>query len=91
MFRNYRHDPADPTGRHSFEIHGLDMSVFNALRRVILTDIPTLGSAARRSRPLRSARTPARCTTRSSATASAAADPLQRGGDRLGDRRHVVV
>ena len=43
MFRNYRHDPADPTGRHSFEIHGLDTSVFNALRRVILTDIPTLG------------------------------------------------
>lgn len=43
MFRNYRHDPADPAGRHAFEIHGLDVSVVNALRRVILTDIPTLG------------------------------------------------
>lgn len=43
MFRNYRHDPADPTGRHAFEIHGLDVSVVNGLRRVILTDIPTLG------------------------------------------------
>ena len=43
MFRNYRHDPADPTGRHGFEIHGLDISLFNALRRVILTDIPVMG------------------------------------------------
>lgn len=43
IFRNYTHDPAAPTGRHTFEIHGLDVSIANGLRRVILTDIPTLG------------------------------------------------
>lgn len=43
MFRNFAHDPAAPTGRYSWEIHGLDLSIVNGLRRVILTDIPTLG------------------------------------------------
>lgn len=43
MFKNYAYNPASPTGRHGFEIHGLDISIVNGLRRVILTDIPTLG------------------------------------------------
>lgn len=43
MFRNYSHDVKSPTGRHVFEIHGVDVSIINGLRRTILTDIPVVG------------------------------------------------
>lgn len=43
MFRNYQFNPADPAKRHIFEIHGVDVSIINGVRRVILTDIPTVG------------------------------------------------
>lgn len=43
MFRNYIHDPKDPSDKHSFELHELDLSIANGLRRVILTDIPIPG------------------------------------------------
>jgi DNA-directed RNA polymerase subunit L len=41
MFHNYKYDAV--TQRHSFEIHNLDISVVNAIRRTILTDIPVVG------------------------------------------------
>ncbi len=40
-FHNYKYDSA--TQRHSFEIHDLDISAINAIRRTILTDIPVVG------------------------------------------------
>lgn len=43
MFRNYNYDPKDPAQTHSFEIHGIDVSVVNAIRRIILTDIEVVG------------------------------------------------
>jgi len=43
MFRNYQFDPKDPAQTHSFEIHGVDVSIVNGLRRVILTDVPVVG------------------------------------------------
>lgn len=43
MFRNYQFNPADPAKRHVFEIHGADVSIINGIRRVVLTDIPTIG------------------------------------------------
>lgn len=43
LFRNYQHDPKDPAKRHTFEIHGADVSIVNGIRRVILTDIPVVG------------------------------------------------
>jgi len=43
MFRNYIHDPKDPTTKHSFEIHDVDLAIINGVRRVILTDIPIPG------------------------------------------------
>jgi hypothetical protein len=43
MFRNYAHDIKDPSGKHSFEIHDVDVSVINGIRRTILTDIPIPG------------------------------------------------
>lgn len=43
MFRNYQFDSKDPTQRHTFEIHGADVSIVNGVRRVILTDIPVVG------------------------------------------------
>lgn len=43
MFRNYIHDPKDPTTKHSFEIHEIDLAIINGIRRVILTDIPIPG------------------------------------------------
>lgn len=43
MFRNYQHDPKDPAKRHVFEIHEVDVSIVNGIRRVILTDIPVVG------------------------------------------------
>jgi DNA-directed RNA polymerase subunit L len=43
MFQNYKFDPKSPTNRHTFEIHNSDVSIVNALRRIILTDIPVVG------------------------------------------------
>jgi DNA-directed RNA polymerase subunit L len=43
MFRNYKYDPKDPAQTHSFEIHGVDLSIVNGVRRTILTDIQTIG------------------------------------------------
>ena len=43
MFRNYLHDAKDPSGKHSFEIHDVDVSIINGIRRTILTDIPIPG------------------------------------------------
>ena len=43
MFRNYVHDAKDPSGKHSFEIHDVDVSIINGIRRTILTDIPIPG------------------------------------------------
>lgn len=43
MFRNYQFDPKDPAKRHTFEIHGMDLSIVNGIRRVVLTDIPVVG------------------------------------------------
>lgn len=43
MFRNYFHDPKDPSNKHSFEIFDVDVSVINGIRRTILTDIPIPG------------------------------------------------
>lgn len=41
MFKNHQFDAI--TQRHSFEIHDVDISVINAIRRTILTDIPVVG------------------------------------------------
>lgn len=43
MFRNYTFDEKDPSEKHSFEIHDVDISIINGIRRVILTDIPVFG------------------------------------------------
>lgn len=43
MFRNYSHDPKDPSNKHSFEIYDVDVSIVNGIRRTILTDIPIPG------------------------------------------------
>lgn len=43
MFRNYSFDPKDPSGKHSFEIHDVDVAIINGIRRTILTDIPIPG------------------------------------------------
>jgi DNA-directed RNA polymerase subunit L len=43
MFRNYKHDAKDPSQTHGFEVFGVDVSIVNALRRVILTDIDVVG------------------------------------------------
>jgi len=43
MFKNYSYNPESATDRHSFEIHDVDVSVINGIRRTILTDIPTPG------------------------------------------------
>lgn len=43
MFQSIVHDPKDPKRRTTFEVHGLDTSVVNGIRRVILTDIPVMG------------------------------------------------
>lgn len=42
-FTNYQHDPKDYAGTHSFEIHNVDVSIVNAIRRVIMTDIEVVG------------------------------------------------
>lgn len=41
MFQNWKYDAVPQ--RYSFEIHNVDVSVVNALRRTILTDIPVVG------------------------------------------------
>lgn len=43
MFKNYVHDPKDPSGVYSFEIHDIDLAIVNGIRRTILTDIPIFG------------------------------------------------
>jgi DNA-directed RNA polymerase subunit L len=43
MFRNYSYDPKDPSDKHSFELHDIDVAVINGIRRTILTDIPMPG------------------------------------------------
>ena len=43
MFRNYSHDPKDPSDKHSFEIYDVDVAIINGVRRIILTDIPIPG------------------------------------------------
>lgn len=43
MFRNYKFDPNDPSGKCSFDINDVDVSIVNGIRRTILTDIPIPG------------------------------------------------
>jgi len=43
MFKNYKFDPKDPSDKHTFEIHNIDISIINGIRRIILTDIPNVG------------------------------------------------
>lgn len=43
MFRNYNYDPKDPAQTHTFEVHGVDVAIVNAIRRIILTDIEVIG------------------------------------------------
>jgi DNA-directed RNA polymerase subunit L len=45
-FRAYAFDPKDPTQRHHFEIHGVDLAIVHALRRILLSDVPILGIAS---------------------------------------------
>ena len=44
MFHNYVYDPLDPSNNHNFEIHNIDLSIVNGIRRIILTDIPNIGA-----------------------------------------------
>jgi len=43
MFRNLQYIPNDPANRFTFEIHNVDLSIINGIRRIILTDIPVIG------------------------------------------------
>ena len=43
MFHNYIYKSEDPSNKHTFEIHDVDISFINGIRRIILTDIPTCG------------------------------------------------
>jgi len=43
MFHNYKHDKNDPTNKYSFDIHDIDISIVNGIRRILLTDIPIPG------------------------------------------------
>ena len=43
MFRNLEYIPNDPAKRFRFEAHNIDLSILNAFRRIILTDIPVVG------------------------------------------------
>jgi DNA-directed RNA polymerase subunit L len=43
MFKNYIFDPKNPTNRYSFEIYDIDLSIVNAIRRIILSDIEIPG------------------------------------------------
>ena len=42
MFRNLQYIPNDPAKRFTFECQDLDISIINAFRRIILTDIPVI-------------------------------------------------
>ena len=43
VFEDYAHDSRDPAGRHEWTVVNVDLSICNALRRIILTDIPNMG------------------------------------------------
>ena len=43
VFENYTFDASSPTQRHEWVAVDMDLSIANALRRVILTDIPHMG------------------------------------------------
>jgi len=43
IFSNLREHANKATGRVSFDIQGIDLSIVNGIRRTILTDIPTVG------------------------------------------------
>jgi DNA-directed RNA polymerase subunit L len=43
MFRNLHNIPNDPAKRFTFEAYDVDLSILNAFRRIILTDIPVVG------------------------------------------------
>ena len=43
MFRNYSFDSKNPSNSHTFEVHDIDLSIINGIRRTILTDIPIPG------------------------------------------------
>lgn len=42
-FENYTHSSTDPARRHEWDAVNLDLAIANAIRRVVLTDIPVLG------------------------------------------------
>lgn len=42
-FENYTYDAADPARRHEWDMVDMDLSIANAIRRTILTDIPNVG------------------------------------------------
>lgn len=41
MFKNYNYDPKSQ--KNSFDIENMDLSIANGIRRIILTEIPTIG------------------------------------------------
>jgi DNA-directed RNA polymerase subunit L len=43
VFRNLQYIPNDPARRFTFEIHNVDLSIINAFRRIIITEIPVIG------------------------------------------------
>ena len=43
MFKNYVFDPKNPTNRYVFEIYDIDLSIVNAFRRIILSEIEIPG------------------------------------------------
>ena len=43
MFRNLQYIPNDPAHRFTFEVYDIDLSILNAFRRIILTNIPEIG------------------------------------------------
>lgn len=44
MFHNYTFDISDPSNNHGFEIHNIDLSIVNGIRRIIMTDVPNVGA-----------------------------------------------
>jgi DNA-directed RNA polymerase subunit L len=43
IFRNAEYIPNDPAKRFRFEAYDVDISILNAFRRIIITDIPVIG------------------------------------------------
>jgi len=43
IFRNAQYIPNDPAKRFTFEAYDVDISILNAFRRIIITDIPVIG------------------------------------------------